>query len=79
MENVNTSAAPSIMDEFYDEEFVRNFFGHKTLGSLRSMRARAADGTHPPTMRFGKQVKYPKAAFHEWVSNQPLRGAVKRK
>jgi hypothetical protein len=69
-----TNNVQNILDEFYDEEFVMNFFNQTSIATLRSMRARAKPGDHPPTQKFGIKVRYPKKLFHDWVANQPLRG-----
>ena len=71
----DVDAVSNIADEFYTEEFVREFFNYKNIATLRQIQNIRPPGAHPPCLRVGSSVKYPKKLFHQWVSDQSLKNS----
>jgi len=71
----DVDAVSNIADEFYTEEFVREFFNYKNIPTLRQIQTIRAPGEHPPFIRIGSSVKYPKKLFHKWVADQSLKNS----
>lgn len=58
-----------LMDEYLSEEEVCDFLGVKR----NTMQARRSRGErHPPFVRFGTVVKYPRKEFHAWVERHKV-------
>jgi len=63
-----------LLDKYYDEEEICRFLGcnKRTLQTYRSNRT-----NHPPFIKLGNKILYPKDEFHRWLKDQPIFRALK--
>lgn len=63
----------TLNDDYYTESEVLEFLGiaKATLKHRRSMGR-----NHPPFVRLGKKVVFPKKEFHAWLKSRPVHKAI---
>lgn len=64
-----------ILKNYYTEEEIMLFLGQKksTLQKNRSLGR-----NHPPFIKLGVRILYPKKDFQEWVDSQHLRTEIRQ-
>lgn len=63
----------TLQDDYYTDEEVAGFMG---ISKTSLNQRRCAGRNHPPYIKIGRKILYPKKEFANWLKSHPLKKAI---